>query len=434
MVVDDRVAIIGSANINERSQRGDRDSELACIIRDTDMVDSTMAGKPYKVGRFAHTLRVRLMREHLGVDVDALEEEEANMDLLNREPQQNADDIEPWDPKDEQESGDTGITREKKHRTRVREQLHKAGVIIGESARGTAEVASLAGQHAVPNVREDVASLLGSAKHASKHSTITETGKATPGDRIVTGQVDGQGYASTVVPTLEEKVIAEGRPEGGGHGAKNPKKKDALDGIQEESTHDPEGRDRIDEGKPMDDLSKTTGQPTRMTSKEAHDTRQFTKGHQNDQNYDDPQDIENAHSSSIDEEWDGTDHADEPNAEGEDKDRFDAKPQSRHVRIGSDSTGASASATPATSPSVKSGTKSSGKAQRSSEQTANSNKANDIIRKSLAGKMNAYSLPTKAPKIDAKKFGDPLIDSFYKDMWMSCEPLFMKLNNNSNKI
>ena len=34
-----------------------------------------MAGQPFKVGRFAHTLRVRLMREHLGVDVDAMDEE-----------------------------------------------------------------------------------------------------------------------------------------------------------------------------------------------------------------------------------------------------------------------------------------------------------------------------------------------------------------------
>jgi phospholipase D1/2 len=38
-IVDDRLAIIGSANINERSQKGDRDSELAAIIRDTDMID-----------------------------------------------------------------------------------------------------------------------------------------------------------------------------------------------------------------------------------------------------------------------------------------------------------------------------------------------------------------------------------------------------------
>ena len=38
-IVDDRLAIIGSANINERSQRGERDSELAAVITDTDLVD-----------------------------------------------------------------------------------------------------------------------------------------------------------------------------------------------------------------------------------------------------------------------------------------------------------------------------------------------------------------------------------------------------------
>ncbi|KAI1430526.1 phospholipase D [Xylaria sp. CBS 124048] len=74
IVVDDRVALIGSANINERSMLGNRDSETAAIVRDTDMMWSTMAGEPYRVGRFAHTLRMRLMREHLGLDVDAITE------------------------------------------------------------------------------------------------------------------------------------------------------------------------------------------------------------------------------------------------------------------------------------------------------------------------------------------------------------------------
>ncbi|CAG7927859.1 unnamed protein product [Penicillium olsonii] len=74
MVVDDRAAIIGSANINERSMLGSRDSEVASIVRDTDMVMSSMNGKPYLVGRFPHTLRMRLMREHLGIDVDELME------------------------------------------------------------------------------------------------------------------------------------------------------------------------------------------------------------------------------------------------------------------------------------------------------------------------------------------------------------------------
>ena len=76
MVVDDRIAIIGSANINERSMLGSRDSECAAVVRDTDMLWSTMNGEPYLVGHFSHTLRMRLMREHLGVDVDKVMEEE----------------------------------------------------------------------------------------------------------------------------------------------------------------------------------------------------------------------------------------------------------------------------------------------------------------------------------------------------------------------
>lgn len=76
IIVDDRTVLIGSANINERSMLGTRDSECAAIVRDTDMIDSTMAGRPYQVGRFAHTLRLRLMREHLGLPVDEIAEEE----------------------------------------------------------------------------------------------------------------------------------------------------------------------------------------------------------------------------------------------------------------------------------------------------------------------------------------------------------------------
>ncbi|CEH19132.1 Phospholipase D1 [Ceraceosorus bombacis] len=108
MIVDDRLALIGSANINERSQRGDRDSELAVVIRDTDMIDSTMGGQAYKVGRFAHTLRMRLMREHLGIDVDKIEQQEASEGLSandtgNRMPAQMADhDEDEWDPSNEQ--------------------------------------------------------------------------------------------------------------------------------------------------------------------------------------------------------------------------------------------------------------------------------------------------------------------------------------------
>ncbi|KAK4240195.1 hypothetical protein C8A03DRAFT_31670 [Achaetomium macrosporum] len=85
IIVDDRIALIGSANINERSMLGSRDSETAAIVRDTDLIWSTMAGRPYQVGRFAHTLRLRLMREHLGLDVDEIIEEERQADLDREE-------------------------------------------------------------------------------------------------------------------------------------------------------------------------------------------------------------------------------------------------------------------------------------------------------------------------------------------------------------
>ena len=84
MIVDDRSCIIGSANINERSQLGNRDSEVAIVIRDTDLVKTRMNGKPYYAGRFAWELRQKLMREHLGCDVDLVEFIERKFGVLER--------------------------------------------------------------------------------------------------------------------------------------------------------------------------------------------------------------------------------------------------------------------------------------------------------------------------------------------------------------
>ncbi|KAG8962140.1 hypothetical protein FRC03_004555 [Tulasnella sp. 419] len=67
MIVDDRRVIMGSANINDRSQKGDGDSEIALVVEDTDMIETTMDGRPYMAGRFAATLRRKLYREHLGL-------------------------------------------------------------------------------------------------------------------------------------------------------------------------------------------------------------------------------------------------------------------------------------------------------------------------------------------------------------------------------
>jgi phospholipase D1/2 len=66
-IIDDKYAICGSANINDRSQLGYHDSEIAIVMEDADLMDITMDGKPYKAGRHVHTLRSILWREHLGL-------------------------------------------------------------------------------------------------------------------------------------------------------------------------------------------------------------------------------------------------------------------------------------------------------------------------------------------------------------------------------
>ncbi len=67
IIADDRMAIVGSANINDRSMMGDRDSELAVILESCDDHTITMAGLPgYKCSKMLTAWRTSLWREHLG--------------------------------------------------------------------------------------------------------------------------------------------------------------------------------------------------------------------------------------------------------------------------------------------------------------------------------------------------------------------------------
>lgn len=66
LIADDRVVICGSANLNDRSQLGYHDSEIAVCIEDPHEIDSLMAGLPWKATRFAASLRRQLCRKHLG--------------------------------------------------------------------------------------------------------------------------------------------------------------------------------------------------------------------------------------------------------------------------------------------------------------------------------------------------------------------------------
>ena len=56
---------MGSANINDRSQKGDGDSEIALVVEDDEDLQTTMNGFPYAASKFAATLRRRLYRGSL---------------------------------------------------------------------------------------------------------------------------------------------------------------------------------------------------------------------------------------------------------------------------------------------------------------------------------------------------------------------------------
>ncbi|MBN7822433.1 phospholipase D-like domain-containing protein, partial [Bowmanella yangjiangensis] len=72
LIADDRVAILGSANINDRSLLGTRDSELAVIVRDSTPVQAKLDGKQvHTVGKAVHQLRVDLWKKHFGLSMAA---------------------------------------------------------------------------------------------------------------------------------------------------------------------------------------------------------------------------------------------------------------------------------------------------------------------------------------------------------------------------
>ncbi|KAF3923416.1 hypothetical protein ABW21_db0206410 [Orbilia brochopaga] len=67
LIADDRIVICGSANLNDRSQLGDHDSEIAIVIEDHEPLQSLMNGQSYNASHFAATLRRYLFRKHLGL-------------------------------------------------------------------------------------------------------------------------------------------------------------------------------------------------------------------------------------------------------------------------------------------------------------------------------------------------------------------------------
>lgn len=69
MIVDDLYALLGSANINDRSMLGNRDSELAILVADkaTQRADINGEGSQREVRIFAHDLRKKVWKKIFGI-------------------------------------------------------------------------------------------------------------------------------------------------------------------------------------------------------------------------------------------------------------------------------------------------------------------------------------------------------------------------------
>ena len=84
LIVDDEKVLIGSANINDRSMTGYRDSEFAVIVEEDKKKESIMDGKKFIAANYALTLRKHLMAEHFGLNNDdKMLDDPLNSDLWN---------------------------------------------------------------------------------------------------------------------------------------------------------------------------------------------------------------------------------------------------------------------------------------------------------------------------------------------------------------
>lgn len=86
LIADDQVAVLGSANINDRSMLGDRDSELATVITSRNAVRVPLAGPMQSVAKEVHELRVGLWKKHFGAGAPGRQASTLLMDAVLKSP------------------------------------------------------------------------------------------------------------------------------------------------------------------------------------------------------------------------------------------------------------------------------------------------------------------------------------------------------------
>ena len=355
--------------------------EDAVLIAGADTrLCSTMAGKPFKVGRFAHTLRIRLMREHLGVDVDSLYEE----DLMASEPLKEPHEQEPWDPEDEQQFGDVGVTRINRHK-----QSSAARALWHDTADGVKQgMWAFCCSKGVVS-REPVVNATGEIGSTEATKVLRKVGvrshgiDASAGDKYLdeerqmysrTGEKE-PGFPSSVVPTLEEKIVRE----------KRPKQRDAGTPIYEALEEEDRSVDQHNHDAPVPNGDTSNGQEDEASLTAPNGQARTQNGH-----------VERHGSARQHEPHQARVETGElygaPADASIDPQHDDQVPHARSGKIDADE----------------------------EEEKAPGTRA--ILRKHLTAKLGnkQWQLPTPTPHVDPYGFEDPISDAFWKDVWVAC--------------
>ena len=303
---------------------------------------------------------MRLMREHIGVDVDSIDEDQ----LMSRGPIADADEIETWDPDHEQEDGTIGrgITQVKRRPARDR-LLRTLETTVSSGERGSARMRLMAlvtkgmSENAISNVKMVADKVIHPASIMAKSASLAQHAGDNDAERedFDRAGTRGAGFASSMVPTLEEKTISERNPA---------------------ATHA--------NGDPLFDVSEEDGQAD--GGPEEAQVPGYTK--EQDTIVDDNKDAQGRGVPKVQ----GSPHDKEMYGAPANAHEDDDQPPTR-------------------------GTKRSD----GSEQEAKAVAARKVLRKHLAAKvgLSPWTMPTPTPKINPNRFHDPLDERFWKDMWVA---------------
>jgi phospholipase D1/2 len=187
-----------------------------------------MAGKPFKVGRFSHSLRVRLMREHIGIDVDALDNEDVRAHgSTERRPETGV-----WDPDNEEIHGREFVTEKGPHHhtEKLKNVMRSAADVIRPGDVSNTVCRSLShSESAVVHETEGLGSkeiVRGLNKEGLDSEPDLRAANATVEERNSRARDDREApsFADSLAPTLEEKILAKHRfPDQNEHGMSDEK-------------------------------------------------------------------------------------------------------------------------------------------------------------------------------------------------------------------